>query len=146
MQLQGCIYADVSLKSTSKYLGAQHIAMLDDKVQYAEIKHPVHPAVHDKQDKLDRNINLDMLLIQLKPQVTPKWYQFGLAVGIAKEVMDKYSDYPDEECLVEVLDHWLRNHESNKLTWKEVAEVLREIDLHQLADDLTKSYDTGWYY
>ena len=131
------------------HLGAQDILNLDDKVQYAELKHLVSTVVHDKQDtrqhhneQLDRNINLDMLLIQLKPQVTPKWYQFGVATGISKEVMDNYSDHPDEECFVEVLDHWLRNHKS-KPSWKEVAEVLREIDLHQLADDLMKSYETG---
>ena len=68
--------------------------------------------------------------------------EFGLAVGISKEIMDKYSDHPDEECFVEVLDSWLRNHES-KPTWKEVAEVLREIDLNQLADDIMRSYETG---
>ena len=131
------------------HLGAQDISNLDDKIQYAEIKHSVSADVHDKQDicqyhnkQLDGNINLDMLLIQLKPQVAPKWYQFGLVVGISKEVMDKYSDHCDEECFVEVLDYWLRNHES-KPTWKEVAEVLRQIDLHQLADDLMKSYETG---
>ena len=138
-----------------RYLGtrAQDITAFDDKVEYAEIEH-MHPIgtafidndagqqllSHSKQ--LDRNIDLDMLLIQLRPQVSPKWYQFGLAVGISKEVMDKYSDHPDEECLVEVLDCWLRNH-GNKPTWKEVADALREIDLHQLADDIMKSYDTG---
>ena len=129
-------------------MGAQDIAILDDKVQYAEIKHLVGTAVHDDEQvtchnkQLDININLDMLLIELKPEVTPKWYQFGLVVGISKEVMNNYSDYPDEECFVKVLDNWLRNHES-KPTWKEVAEVLRQIDLHQLADDLMKSYETG---
>ena len=150
--LQGCIYADVCLKSKSGlvHLGVQDISSLDDKIQYSEIKHSVGTAVHDRQDicqqhdkQLDININLDVLLIQLRLQVTPKWYQFGLAIGIPKEVMDKYSDHPDEECLVEVLDYWLRNQHESKLTWKEVAKVLREIDLHQLADDIMKSYETG---
>lgn len=39
-------------------------------------------------------IKLDNYLIWLHPQVTSKWFEFGVAVGIAKEVMDKYSSYP----------------------------------------------------
>ena len=129
-------------------LGAQDSTILDDKIQYAEIKHSVGTAIHSKQDHCQYhyphydNINLDILLIQLRPQVAPKWFQFGSVIGINKEVLDKYSNHPDEECLVEVLDCWLRNHES-KLTWKEVAKVLKEIDLHQLADNIMKSYETG---
>lgn len=77
--------------------------------------------------------------------MTSKWYQFGLAVGIGKEILDKYSDCTQEEGIVEVMDYWLRNH-PNQLTWKDVAEALKKIDLHLLAADILKVYETGEYH
>ena len=87
-------------------------------------------------------MNLDMLLIQLRPQAASKWYSLGLALGEEKESMDKYSDHPDEACLVEILDSWLRNHKG-KPTWKEIAKALDDVGLHELATDLLRSYETG---
>ena len=81
-------------------------------------------------------------MIQLRPQVSSKWYQFGLAIGINKETMDVYSSHPDEECLVEVVDYWLRNHTS-KPSWKEIAIALKKIELDDLAEDILKGYKTG---
>ena len=89
----------------------------------------------------DSSLTLDSLLIQLRPQVTSEWYKFGLALGISEEVL-KYLGYPSEECIVEMLDYWLRNHGS-KPTWKEVAKALKDIDLLQLAEDILKVYTTG---
>ena len=85
-------------------------------------------------------MNLDCLLIQLRSQVTSKWHQFGLAVGISKEILDQYANYPPGECIVEVLDYWLRNHRTTgtKPTWGDVAKALREIELHQLAESILK--------
>ena len=57
--------------------------------------------------------------------------------------MDAYSSHPDEECLVEVLDYWLRNHTS-KPSWKEIASALKEIELDDLAETMLKSYETGY--
>ena len=74
--------------------------------------------------------------------MTSEWYQFGVAVGITEEVLNKYHGYASEECIVEVLDYWLRNNDS-KPTWKDVAEGLRVISLNQLADDILKVYTTG---
>ena len=85
---------------------------------------------------------MDSLLIQIRSQVTPYWYQFGIAVGIDKEVLEKYSRYPSEECIVEVLDYWLKNHHS-KPTWKNVAEALKDIGLHRYAEKILKVYETG---
>ena len=87
-------------------------------------------------------LDLDSLLIQLRPQVTSKWYKFGLAAGIAENVLDKYASYPSEECIVEVLDYWLRNHDK-KPTWKDVAKALKDIELHQLAEDILNASKTG---
>lgn len=52
--------------------------------------------------------------------------------------------YPPEECIVEVLDVWLRNYDCDntdasmirKPTWWDVARALREIELHQLANNI----------
>ena len=92
----------------------------------------------------DGLLNLDSLLIQLKAEVTPKWYQFGEAVGVDKETLNKYQEYPDSQCIIEVLDFWLRNH-TGQPTWREVAEILRGIGLQQLASDIEKVYETGAY-
>jgi hypothetical protein len=89
------------------------------------------------------SVNLDNLLIQLKPQVGPKWYKFGVAAGIEKDVLDKFAEQcsPDD-CIVEVLDYWLRK--SNKLhTWSDVAKILKDIDLSGLAHDIEGIYTTG---
>ena len=59
--------------------------------------------------------------------------------------MDKSIKYPPEESIIEVLDNWLRNH-AGQPTWREVAEALREIGLHQLAFNIEKVYDTGTFY
>ena len=91
-------------------------------------------------------MDLDSLLIQVRQQVTPKWKEFGLAAGIKSDLLEKYSSYPPEECIVEVLDHWLRNYQAptkSKPTWRDVADVLKAMELHQLADSILSVYETG---
>ena len=76
------------------------------------------------------SIDLDKLLIQLCPQVGSKWYQFGEAAEIEKEVLDSYAkSCPPEDCIIEMFDYWLRNHDAGQLTWRDVAQVLRAIGL-----------------
>lgn len=88
-------------------------------------------------------MNLDNVLIQLRPQVTCKWHQFGEAVGIAKEILDSCSKTcSPEDCIVEMLDYWLRNS-VEKPTWKVIAEALKSINLPQLAHDIEMVYSTG---
>ena len=98
--------------------------------------------------QLDDLVDLDSLLIQLRSQVTPKWKEFGLVLGIATEVLDKYSSYSPDECIVEVLDYWLRNHHTSrtKPTWRDIAKALKEIELHQLAESILSVYKTGKVY
>ena len=88
-------------------------------------------------------MNLDTLLIQIGSHITSKWYQFGQAAGIANEALDKVLGYPSEQCIVEVLDYWLRNGRESKRTWKDVAEVLKAIGEKSLADDILNAYTTG---
>ena len=89
-----------------------------------------HTQLHDKYHQHDNGDlpNLDSLLIKLR-SVTSLWYQFGLAVGIAKHVLDSYSELPPDKCLVKVLNYWLTNHHS-KPTWQDVTNALNEMNLN----------------
>ena len=86
-------------------------------------------------------MNLDSLLIQLQGKVTPVWYKFGAALGIEKEILDRHLNYPPEQCIVEILDYWLRNHVERN--WREVARALRQISYHQLANEVESIDETG---
>ena len=94
---------------------------------------------------LDKLLNLDTLLIQIRHEVTPKWYQFGLAVGISKETLDEFSNFTPEECIVEVADLWLRTSVTT-LTWRDVADALKGCGYHKLAEKILKVYKTGAHY
>ena len=75
--------------------------------------------------------------------MTPKWYQFGVVVGIEREVLDYFASKCSlDECLVEMLDYWLRNHKE-QLTWMEVVRALKAINLQQLSLDIESVYKTG---
>ena len=69
--------------------------------------------------------------------MTPKWYQFGLVVGIDKKVLDRYSSYSPEVCIIEVLDQWLRNRHTKPI-WRDVADALKEIELYELAEEIIR--------
>ena len=95
----------------------------------------------DNFDVID--INLDALLIQLRKQVTPKWYQFGETAGIDNEVLDNFAgNCSPDDCIVEMLDYWLLNYKG-KPTWRDVAVILKAINLQQLAFDIEQIYITG---
>ena len=66
----------------------------------------------------------------------------GKALGVDKDVLDRCSNYPPEESIVEILDQWLRDF-NGRPTWRDVANALRKIDLQQLADDIQMVYVTG---
>ena len=88
------------------------------------------------------SVNLDSLLIQLRSQVTPKWYEFGEAAGIERELLDKFAKQcSPEECIVEMFDYWLRS--GDKPTWRDVTKILKSIHLPQLAFDIERVYITG---
>ena len=85
---------------------------------------------------------MDNLLIQIRQEVTPKWYQFGLAVGTNKETLDEFSNFTPEECIVEISDLWLRTSVTT-LTWRDVADALKVTGCHRLAEKILKIYKTG---
>ena len=97
--------------------------------------------ITDHEIDAGKTVNLDSLLIQLRLQVTPKWHQFGVAIGIPDEILEQYSNYPADERLMEVLDYWLKNDRNP--TWKDVAKVLKDIELHELAEGIMNVYETG---
>ena len=90
----------------------------------------------------DKQLNLDNFLIQVRTQLTSKWYQFGLALGVDKDILNKYSEFPPEESIVEVADYWLRNSYT-KPTWRDVARALKKIGFDLLAEDILNVYKTG---
>ena len=82
-------------------------------------------------------------MIQLRPQVTPVWYQFGEAAGIEKEVLNDFAKQcSPEDCIMEMLDYWLRKH-TQQPTWTDVAKILNIIHLPQLALQIENVYITG---
>ena len=89
----------------------------------------------------DEILNLDSLLIQLRAQVTPKWYEVGIAIGVPEELLHQYSSYSPDERLIEVLNYWLNDHQNP--TWRDVAKVLRDIELNELAEGIASVYETG---
>lgn len=92
--------------------------------------------------QLDASLDLDSLLIQLKPQVSSRWDHFAEAIGVSEAMMKDLSNLDPESRMVEIFDSWLRTQPS-KLTWRDVAGVLKRIHLNQLADDIMKVYKTG---
>ena len=88
-------------------------------------------------------VNLDSLLVQLRPQVGPKWYQFGEAAGIENDALDKFVEQcAPEECIVELFDYWLRNSVENP-TWRDIAKILKTIGLAELGLSIESIYTTG---
>ena len=90
---------------------------------------------------IDIALNLDSLLIQLQNKVTQDWHHFGAALGVEKEVLDQCLKYPPEQSIIEIVDHWLRSHVEQ--SWKEIARALRQINYHQLAEDIESIHKTG---
>ena len=88
-------------------------------------------------------LNLDNLLIQLKDKITEKWHQFGVALGVEKEILDQYLKYPPEQSIMEMLDHWLRSCDLEERNWRDVAKALRQIGHHQLAKEIESIDKTG---
>ena len=76
----------------------------------------------------DEPFSLSNLLQQLKGQISSQWYQFGLNLGIPKDILHQLNNYSNEDRTVEILDYWIRHH-PGKPTWQEVAEAKKQADL-----------------
>ena len=95
---------------------------------------------------LDKSLNLDSLLIQLRP-IEDHYKQFGMVAGVPTDVLGEIesSCEKDYDALVEVCDRWLRKCRDEKVTpsWRIVAEILSLIGQYQLSHDLLDVYKTG---
>ena len=50
----------------------------------------------------------------MKLQVSKQWYQFGLALGLTMDVLEEFNHYSEDDCLVEVLDYWIKHSQHGK--------------------------------
>ena len=164
VQQDTLVYADIGPSSLSKKAkhGIAHAVTddMDDRVEYALLNHRLQEPVVTTNHSIagtkncswllyskhnfdaDDSLNLDTLLIQVWGAVTPHWYQLGQALEVSKDVLDKFTNYPPEESIVEILDQWLRNFPGHP-TWRDITNALREIGLQQLANDIEMVYETG---
>ena len=89
------------------------------------------------------DVSLGTLLLLLQEQVSPKWREIGEGLGISKMVLDSISSTcSPENYFGELLDYWLK-YCDGKPTWSDVADVLYDIDLHELAQEIENVYETG---
>ena len=89
---------------------------------------------------IDDFLNLESLLIKLRGKVNDRWYQFGMAIGIPLAFLKKLEGYPNEDCILEIVDYWLRNH-PDQPTWKEIADAIEEIQDYDLAQSIKGVYE-----
>ena len=80
-------------------------------------------------------LTVDELLLKLCSQVSPKWRQFGFALRIPTETLNELSSYQEEDRLSEIANYWMKQHQG-QLTWREVAQIMKEIDLNDLAEEI----------
>ena len=77
--------------------------------------------------------------MKLNGRVNTEWYEFGMALGISTEFLGTLISYPDMECMVELVDYWLRNH-PDRPTWKEIVDALEEIHYYDVASSIKGIY------
>ena len=95
---------------------------------------------------IDETLNLDSLLIQLRP-ISKDFRLFGSVAGIAPDILDKIvaNSAAPFDGLVEVCDAWLDKcrRERTPPTWSAVAEIISLIGKDKLSHDIMKVYTTG---
>lgn len=79
--------------------------------------------------------SLEGLSKWLHPQVSSKWYELGVAVGMSEEQLNNLVSEDSDENLQTVLEYWLRNHYS-KPTWQDVIKILDELKLPSMPSSL----------
>ena len=85
---------------------------------------------------------MDELLLKLRSQVSPKWCQFGFAVRVPIETLNELSSYQEDDRLSEIANYWMKQHQG-QLTWREVAWIMKEIELNDLAEEILSDDGTG---
>ena len=82
---------------------------------------------------METPLDLKSLSQKLQGQVSKQWYQFGLTLGLPMDVLEGFNLYSKEDCLVEVLDYWLKHH-PGKPTWQEITEAQKKIETFNIID------------
>ena len=67
------------------------------------------------------------------------WYNFGLEIGVPEDFLEKLKNFSESECLIEVADHWLRNH-PDKPTWSEIEDKVTKF-APPTGNSITGNYD-----
>ena len=84
---------------------------------------------------VDKYLDLQSLLAKLHGKVKSQWYQFGLTIGVPNSILDQLCGYSEEDCLIEILDYWLKNH-PDQPTWKELADAMADLQDYELANSI----------
>jgi hypothetical protein len=71
-------------------------------------------------------VNLKRLLEKLQGQISKQWYQLGLTLGLPMDVLEGFNLYSEDDCLVEVLEYWLKHH-PGKPTWQEITDAQNKV-------------------
>lgn len=74
----------------------------------------------------ERPPDLTSLLCHFQRQASIEWYPLGLAFGVPEDCLEELKQYTEEQCLIEVLKYWLRNHYGQP-TWQEVEKVEEKV-------------------
>ena len=82
---------------------------------------------------VEESMNLNSLLLKLRGCIDAKqWYQFGVAIGVPKDVLDLLKGYDEEQCMIELADYWLKNHPA-KPTWSEISNTAKKFKKQESA-------------
>ena len=74
------------------------------------------------------HLDLNSLLHRLSGKIPDsQWYQFGLTIGVSKRILNQLEHYPAESRLAELLDYWLKHHQTGQPTWKEITNACQKI-------------------
>ena len=81
------------------------------------------------------------MLIKLGGRLNSQWYQIGTGLGVPQLFLEEMKGHHEAECMIEVADYWLRNHRDQP-TWKELADVVEDIQDYELARSINAVYYT----
>ena len=114
--------------------------MSELKVNYILLWHYTNLFIYTNFIWEDESLDLDTLLIKLGGRLDTQWYPLGMAIGIPTQFLENLKGYSDEECMVEMLDYWLRHH-PDQPTWKEIADAIEDIQDYDLAKSIKGVYE-----
>ena len=86
---------------------------------------------------------LKLLLKELKK--VEKWFELGVYLDVPvdqlKKIESSYHQRDLERCKIDMLQYWLDN--DLNVSWKNVAQALKQIDQHVLAETVKQQYLCG---